>query len=90
MRVTFQATIKVDETQNWYIELTDLLADKTQHCLTMEEFEIKIEEFSQGYGGHVDEIKWLKDDDVLPSMMDAVRVQMANVRAKIENEKGGE
>jgi hypothetical protein len=36
----------------------------------------------------VDEVKWLKDDDVLPQVMDDVRLKMAEQRTKIEELTG--
>lgn len=88
MAVIFEATIKVDETKNWYIELVDTVDGRVQKCLNMEEFESKMDEFGQDYGGNVDEVKWLKDEDVSPQMMDEVRMKMAEAKAKIEDQTG--
>jgi len=88
MAVVFEATIKVDDTENWYIELRDPEDDRVEICLNLDELEEKIEKLGEDYGGHVDEVRWLKDDDVLPFIMDDVRVKMAEHRAKIEEERG--
>jgi hypothetical protein len=88
MSVIFEATIKMDETDGWYIILKDTVDGREESCLNIEELEKKIEEFGQDYGGHVDEVKWLKDDDVLPPVMDEIRVMMALARAKIEETTG--
>jgi hypothetical protein len=88
MSVVFEATIKMDETNGWYIQLKDTVDGREESCLNIEELEKQIEEFGQDYGGHVDEVKWLKDDDVLPPIMDELRVMMAQERAKIEEVTG--
>jgi hypothetical protein len=88
MAVVFEATIKVDDTENWYIELRDPEDDRVEICLNLDELEEKIEKLGEDYGGHVDEVRWLKDDDVLPFIMDDVRVKMAEHRAKLEEERG--
>ena len=88
MAVVFEATIKMDDTDNWYIELKDTVDGRVESCLNIEELEKKVEEFGQDYGGHVDEVRWLKDDDVLPPVMDDVRLKMAEQRAKIEEVTG--
>ena len=88
MAVIFEATIKMDDTENWYIELKDTVDGRVESCLTIEELEKKVEEFGQDYGGHVDEVRWLKDDDILPPVMDDVRLKMAEQRTKIEELTG--
>ena len=88
MAVVFEATIKMDDTDNWYIELKDTVDGRVESCLSVEELEKKVEEFGQDYGGHIDEVKWLKDDDVLPHIMDDVRIKMAEQRTKIEEQTG--
>ena len=88
MAVVFEATIKMDDTDNWYIELKDTVDGRVESCLSIEELEKKVEEFGQDYGGHVDEVRWLKDDDILPPVMDDVRLKMAEQRTKIEELTG--
>jgi len=88
MAVVFEATIKMDDTDNWYIELKDTVDGRVESCLDIEELEKKVEEFGQDYGGHIDEVKWLKDDDILPPVMDDVRLKMAEQKAKIEEKTG--
>ena len=88
MSVIFEATIKVDDTQNWYIELKDTVDDRVESCLSIDELELKIEEFGQDYGGHIDEVKWLKDDDVSPQIMDSVRAKMMEQKQNLEKKSG--
>ena len=88
MAVIFEATILVDENEAWYIELKDTVDGRIVHCHDIEDLEKKVEELGADYGGHVDEVRWVKADDVLPHIMDEIRVQMAEARAKIEEDSG--
>ena len=88
MSAVFEATIKMQAVKGWYIELKDTLNEKVAFCLSIEELETKIEEFGTEYGGHVDEVRWLKDDNVLPHVMDEIRIKMAEQRDKIEEKTG--
>ena len=86
--VIFEATIKNDGAGGWFIELKDTTDGRVEICKDLDEFEEKIETLGDDYGGHVDEVKWFKDDDLHPVVMDQIRVLMAEKRAKIEEEKG--
>jgi hypothetical protein len=88
MAVVFEATIKNDDMGGWFIELKDTVDGRVEVCKDLEEFEEKIELLGDDYGGHVDEVKWFKDDDLHPAAMDEIRIQMAEKRAKIEEDKG--
>jgi len=88
MAVVFEATILMDENESWYIELKDTVDGRVVHCQNVEELEKKVEELGADYGGHVDEVRWGKADDVLPHIMDEVRIEMAQAREKIEEERG--
>jgi DNA-directed RNA polymerase subunit F len=88
MAVVFEATILVNENESWYIELKDTVDGRIVHCQDVEDLEKKVEELGADYGGHVDEVRWMKADDVLPHIMDEIRMQMAEARAKIEEDSG--
>ncbi len=88
MAVVFEATILVDADEKWYIELKDTVDGRIVHCQDVEDLEKKVEELGADYGGHVDEVRWMKAEDVLPHIMDEIRVQMAEARAKIEEDSG--
>jgi len=87
MSVIFEAVIKVDEKLDWFIELKDTVVDRTHNCLDMDEFLQKIEDFGADYGGHVDEVKWSKEDNVSPQAMDEIRELMAQHQQEIEDTK---
>ena len=88
MGVVFEATIKMSDTENWYIELKDTVDGRVESCFSIEELETQIEKFGEDYGSHVDEVRWLKDDDVLPPVMDDIRLKMAEQKVKIEEKTG--
>jgi hypothetical protein len=88
MSVIFEATIKMNNDLEWYIELKDTIDDRIEECKDLEEFSKKVEELGDDYGGHVDEVRWSKDDDVPEQVIDEIRVKMAEHRAKIEEEMG--
>jgi len=89
--VIFTSTIKIDENDKWFIELKDITDEddvRVEVCFDLDEYESKIEEMGSEYGGHIDEVKWLKDDSVPPHILDEIRLKMAEQRAKIEEELG--
>jgi hypothetical protein len=88
MGVVFTATIKLDDSDKWFIELRDEEDGRTEICFDMDEFEKNIEKLGNDYGGHIDEVKWLKDEKVPLVVMDEIRTVMAEHRAKIEEERG--
>jgi hypothetical protein len=53
----------------------------------MDEYSQKIEDFGADYGGHIDEVKWSKDDDIHPSVMDEIRFEMARQQEDLEKAK---
>ena len=88
MAVVFEATIKMNDNDNWFIHLRDTLDDRVEDCKDLDEFAKKVEELGDDYGGHVDEVKWLKDDNVPEAAMDEIRMKMAEQRAAIEEKTG--
>jgi hypothetical protein len=91
MAVVFTSTIKIDDTGKWYIELNDVTDEENQAsviCFDMDEYETKIEEMGAEYGGHIDEVRWLKEENVPPFVLDEIRVIMAERRQKLEEEIG--
>ena len=91
MGVVFTSTIKVDDTGKWFIEIEDVTDEtdvRREVCFDIGEYETKIEAMGDEYGGHIDEVKWLKDENVPPVVLDEIRVQMAEQRAKIEEKTG--
>jgi hypothetical protein len=88
MSVVFEATIKMNDNLQWYIELKDTVDGRVEECKDLDEFSKNIEKLGDDYGGHVDEVKWLKDDNVPEQVIDEMRVKMAEHRASIEEDTG--
>jgi hypothetical protein len=88
MAIVFEAKIYVDENKKWFIELKDTEDGRIMVCNTLDELETNIEALGNDYGGHVDEVKWLRDENVPEVVMDELRVLMAQHREKIEAERG--
>jgi hypothetical protein len=88
MGVIFTSTIKMDDDQNWYIELKDMVDERVAICRDMDEYSQKVEDFGSDYGGHVDSVNWYKDDNVPPYVMDEIRFEMARHQAEIEEKQG--
>ena len=78
--VIFEAIIKNDGLGGWFIELNDTVSNNKAICKNVKELEEKVEDFGSEYGGHVDEIKWIKDDDVSEQCMNEIRTQMEEYR----------
>ncbi len=88
MAVIFEAKICVNEDESWFIELKDTVVGNIMLSNTLEELETNIELMGEEYGGHIDEVRWLKEDNVSEIVMDELRVKMAEHRETIENERG--
>ena len=88
MAVIFTSTIKIDDAGKWYFELRDEEDGRMEICADLDEFETKIEALGADYGGHIDEVRWMKDENVPPHVMDLLRAEMATRREKIEEQRG--
>ncbi len=88
MAVIFESTIKVDALGEWFIELKDTVDGRVEICKNMQEYADKIQELGNDYGGNIDEVKWSKDDDVAPNIMNEIREEMAVQQAQIEEQTG--
>jgi len=86
MAVVFEARIKIDENNKWFIELKDTFDDRVEICHDIDDFSQKIEKLGEDYGGHIDEVKWFKDDNVLPHIMDEIRFEMAKIQQELDEE----
>ncbi len=90
MAVVFEVKICAnDDLESWFLELKDTVDGKIMLCNTLDELDTNIEALGDDYGGHIDEVKWIKEDNVSEIMMDDVRLKMAEHREKIETERGG-
>ncbi|MCW8895265.1 hypothetical protein [Sulfurimonas sp.] len=90
MSVIFESTIKMaaGSNEDWYIELKDTVDDRVEICADLSEYSKKVEEFGADYGGNIDEVKWMKDDNVPLPVMDSIRFEMSKLQKEIEEETG--
>lgn len=90
MSVVFESTIKMAEgsKEDWYIELRDLSSGDVHICANLPEYSAKIEELGKALGGHIDEVRWGKDFNVHPMIIDQIRFEMAKLQRELEDEMG--
>ena len=89
MAVIFESRVKLTEDRTaWCIELKDTVDDRVVMCANLQEYQDKMQELGDDYGGNIDEVKWSKDDDVPFHFMDEIRQGMANIQAEIEEKIG--
>lgn len=88
MSVLFEAQIKLDAKGDWFIQLKDTVDGRVASCENLDEFSTKVEDFGSDYGGNIDEVKWGKDENVPPHIMDEIRKEMAVHQADIEEKTG--
>lgn len=89
MSAIFESTIKMAQgsREDWYIELKDSVEGTTEICTDLQEYSKKIEELGAEYGGNI-EVKWSKDENVPPYVMDSIRFEMSQLQREIEDEIG--
>ncbi|MCF6309018.1 MAG: hypothetical protein L3J19_00870 [Sulfurimonas sp.] len=90
MSVIFESTIKMADgsKEDWYIELKDTVDDRVEICADLSEYSKKVEELGTDYGGNIDEVRWMKDDNVPLPIMDNIRFEMSKLQKEIEEETG--
>jgi Fic family protein len=88
MSLVFESVIKVDENNEWFIELTDTSDGRVEICKNMDEYKENFEKMGEDYGGNVDEVRWSQDDNVPPFHIDEIRQAMANLQAEAEEKQG--
>ena len=86
MSVIFEAKIKCNGQgpNDWFIELTDTVMDKTEICNDLEEFSKQIEEFGTSYNGQIDEVKWSQDDNVTQEQYSEINAGMRKYQKELE------
>ncbi len=90
MAVIFESTIKMTDGSNedWYIELKDTVDNRIEICKDLQEYSKKVEELGADYGGNIDEVRWMKDENVPLPVMDTIRFEMSRLQKEIEEETG--
>lgn len=83
MSVIFEAIIKEDGIGSWFIELKDTVSGRIENCKDVSEFQVKIEQMGEAYGGYIDEVKWEKEENLTPEHMVEVHAQMAQMNEEM-------
>ncbi len=84
MGALFQATIKMNANLNgWYIELLDMEEGSLHECDDLDLFEAKLTELARNYNNEIEEVRWLKDDNVPPLYLNEVRLGIMALEQKI-------
>ena len=85
MSVVFEARIKNrgESPYDWFIELTDTVSNKKEVCNNLEEFSKKIEELGSDYNGQIDEVKWLKDDNITQEQYSEINAGMRKYQEEL-------
>jgi len=84
--VVFEALVKNSENGGWFIELKDTVDGRMVVCKDLKEFEIKIQELGNDYGGRIDEVKWISHESLSPQNMQKVRVGMMEYHEKYKDQ----
>ncbi|MDD3506334.1 MAG: hypothetical protein PHX65_07310 [Sulfurimonas sp.] len=90
MSVVVESTIKMVENSksDWFIELKDTQSGDIVICKDLQEYSRQIEELGKKYNGIIDEVKWGKDVNVHPAIIDTVRFEMSKLQRDLEEETG--
>ena len=86
MSVVFEALVKNDKDGGWFIELKDTVDDRIVVCKDLNEFEQKIQELGNDYGGRVDEVRWISDESLTPQNEQKLRVGMMEYHEKYKDQ----
>ena len=86
MNVIFEALVKNDKDGGWFIELKDTVDDRVVICKNLSEFEQKIQELGNDYGGRVDEVKWISHESLSPENEQKLRVGMMEYHEKYKDQ----
>ncbi len=90
MAVIFESTIKMvtGSNEEWFIELKDCVDDRVEICDSLSSYSKMVEKLGADYGGNIDEVIWMKDDNVPLPVMDTIRFEMSKLQSEIEQETG--
>jgi hypothetical protein len=83
MAIVFESNIGIEPSGVWFIEIKDTQDGRTQKCYSIEEYSECIEDFGSDYGGQIDEVRWSKDPNVHPYVMNEIRALMLQEQEEI-------
>ena len=80
-----EAKIMSNPMGRWYIEISDEAEDVKEYCLDFSEFESKIAQMGDKYGGDI-QVAWSSDENVTKEQINEVRMSMLEYEARIAEE----
>lgn len=87
MAVIFDSIIKSNPVGKWYIEIRDTSeGGRTEVCLDIDEYALKIEDMGAEYGGDV-HVAWAAEENVTQEQIQEVRMQMMAYEQKLQQEQ---
>ena len=86
MMVVFEALVKNSDDGNWFIELKDTTDGRMVVCKDLSEFEKKIQELGEDYGGRIDEVQWISHESLSPQNEQKLRVGMMEYHEKYKDQ----
>ncbi|QEE33804.1 hypothetical protein [Malaciobacter canalis] len=84
--IIFEATIKENGIGGWFLQLKDTITQRVEKCDDLKEFSETIEKMGLDYGGHIDEVKWIVDENVPQKHIIEVKEQMAKIQKELFND----
>jgi len=76
MPVKFISHVDEDKNGDWFIKLTDTLSKNSVICENMDQYKIKLEEYSSEYGYDI-EVVWTKSKSLSPNSYADLNNKMA-------------
>lgn len=85
MPIKFVSHVDEDKNGNWFIKLSDTVTNNSAICKDLDEYKIKLEEFSQEYGFDI-EVVWTKSKSLSPKNYEELNEQMALLQEEYQKE----
>lgn len=85
MPIKFVSHVDEDKNGNWFIKLSDTVTNNSAICKDLDEYKIKLEEFSQEYGFDI-EVVWTKSKSLSPKNYEELNRQMALLQEEYQKE----
>lgn len=85
MPVKFISHVDEDKDGKWFIKLTDTLSKNSVICNNIDEYKIKLEEYSSEYGYDI-EVVWTKSKSLSPNSYNDLNNKMAVLQEEYKSE----
>lgn len=85
MPVKFISHVDENENGDWFIKLSDTLSQENVICNNLDDYKIKLEEFSSEYGYDI-EVVWTKSKTLSPKNYEDLNNKMSLLQKEYESE----